>query len=76
MTIEQLKRIIPVFETVDNFGAAYIVIKDMSKIKARNILVKNGFVICENSRYLKYENCYIYDNKLKSYLIVNFDKIK
>lgn len=72
MTIEQLETIIPIFKTVDNFGANYLVIKDVSKIKARNILVKNGFTVCENKRYLKFDNCYIYDNKLKSYLTVEF----
>ena len=73
MNIEQLEKILPVFKTVDNFGADYLVIKDVSKIKARNILIKNGFTVCENNRYLRFGNCYIYDNKLKSYLTVNFN---
>lgn len=75
MNIIELNKIVPIYKTVDNFGADYIVIKDISKIKAWNILLKNGFTICANNRYLNFENCYIYNSKLKTYLTVTFNQL-
>jgi hypothetical protein len=65
--------IIPGIKTVkDAFGGDYTYIDPsvMSKRKAWNYLLKNGWSRCENKAYLKLDNVYAHNNSLKNYLII------
>ena len=54
----------------DCFGGDYMYISPeiMSKRKAWNYLIKNGFTIQPNKRYLKKGNVYVWDNSLLNHL--------
>lgn len=56
----------------DCFGGEYLYINPnmMSKRKAWNWALKNGFKVCENKNYLNKGNVYIRNNKLLNHLII------
>ena len=71
MNIEQIKKEIPEAEfKKDYFGADFGFIP-LTKRKAWNILLKRGFEICPNKRYLVKNGVYVHNNSLISYLIIN-----
>ena len=66
-----LKKIMPeTILTKDHFGAEFIYIP-LNKVKAKNILLKNGFEICQNKSYLKKDDIYVYNNTLRKYLSIS-----
>jgi len=50
----------------DNFGGDYCFIPHevLTKRKAWNLLIKRGFIICPNKRYLFKDGIYIFNNSL------------
>lgn len=79
MDIKELKKIIPEAEAIkDNFGADYFYIPAiiLSKRKAWNKYIKQGFSPCLNKQYLQKNNIYLYNNKLKNYLVIQIAENK
>ncbi len=54
----------------DIYNKPYIIFNE-TKRKAWNKLVKNGWIVQPNNRYLKYGRMYAYNNKLQSWLSVS-----
>jgi hypothetical protein len=64
---------IPGIKTIkDNFGADYTLIDPdvMSKQKAWNWLLRNGWIKCPNKQYLTNGKHFAYNNKLHNFLVI------